>query len=165
MIEGVLCSEEDMKIAYLADHRYAIPEMAAWFYREWAYLYPDKTIDDVRRAIEERANRDAIPIALVAFEGTALVGTICLKTHDMDTRLDLSPWLAGLFVTESRRRQGIGTALVKAIEQKADALGIRKLYLYTPSAASFYVRMAWQDRETTEYHGAKVTIMEKEMAF
>jgi GNAT superfamily N-acetyltransferase len=152
-----------MRIAYLADHEEVIPILAEWFYREWSYLYPGKTIDDVRNAIRERTNRDAIPVALVAFEGTTLVGTVCLKTHDMDSRPDLSPWLAGLYVAESWRGQGMGTALVKAIEQKAKALGIRKLYLYTPSAESFYLRMAWWTKETTEYHGARVTIMEKEM--
>jgi len=81
----------------------------------------------------------------------------------MDTRLDLSPWLAGLYVAGPWRGRGIGTALVKAVEQKAIGLGIRKLYLYTPSAEVFYLRMAWLTREATDYLGAKVTIMEKEM--
>jgi GNAT superfamily N-acetyltransferase len=152
-----------MKITYLADHKEVIPRLADWFYQEWFYLYPNKTINDVRNAIGERINRDSIPVALVAFKGTALVGTVCLKTYDMDTRLDLSPWLAGLYVPESWRRQGIGTALVEAIEEKAKILGILKLYLYTPSAESFFLRMAWRPKETTKYHGAVVTIMEKEI--
>ena len=153
-----------MRIAYLADYKEVIPKLAEWFYQEWFNLYPGKTIDDVKTAIGERTNRDAIPVALVALEGAELVGTVCLKTHDMDTRLDLSPWLAGLYVAQPWRRQGIGTALVKAIEQKAKALGIRRLYLYTPSAEFFYVKMAWRAKETTNYHGVEVTIMEKEMA-
>ena len=153
-----------MNITYLADHQEVIPELATWFYREWSHLYTGKTISDVRDAIRERTHRDAIPVALVAFEGAAPVGTVCLKTHDMDTRLDLSPWLAGLYVVDTWRGQGIGTALVRAIEQKAHALGIDKLYLYTPSAQSFYSRLAWRAYGTTEYQGAKVTIMEKEIA-
>ncbi len=152
-----------MRTAYLADHKEVIPKLAEWFHQEWSYLYPKRTIGEVRTAIEERTNKDCIPVALVAFEETELVGTVCLKTHDMDNRLDLSPWLAGLYVAASWRGKGMGTALVKAIEQKAKALGIRKLYLYTPSAVSFYTRMSWRVLEATEYHGAGVTIMEKEM--
>jgi GNAT superfamily N-acetyltransferase len=155
--------EKDIKIAYLADHEEAIGELTQWFYGEWSYLYPDKTMDDVRNAIAERTNRDRVPMALVAFEGAVLAGTVCLKTHDMDTRLDLAPWLAGLYVAGPWRGRGVGTALVKAVEQKAIALGIRKLHLYTPSAEVFYLRLAWLTREATEYRGAKVTIMEKEM--
>ena len=152
-----------MEIAYLADHEGAIGEIARWFYGEWSYLYPEKTMDDVKNGVAERTNRDRVPMALVAFEGAILAGTVCLKTHDMDTRLDLSPWLAGLYVAGPRRGRGIGTALVKAVEQEATALGIRKLYLYTPSAEVFYLKMGWLTREATEYHGTKVTIMEKEM--
>jgi GNAT superfamily N-acetyltransferase len=155
--------EKDIEIAYLADHEEAVGELAQWFHGEWSYLYPDKTMDDVKNGIAERTNRDCVPMALVALEGAILAGTVCLKTHDMDTRLDLSPWLAGLYVAGPWRGRGIGTALVKAVEQKAIALGIRRLYLYTPSAEVFYLRMAWRTREATEYHGTKVTIMEKEM--
>ncbi len=152
-----------MNIDCLADHKEVIPELAAWFFREWSPLYADKTIDDVRNAIAERTNRNTIPVALVAFEGATLVGTVCLKAHDMDTRPDLSPWLAGLYIAEPYRGRGRGTALVKAIEQKARELRVSKLYLYTPSAQSFYLRMAWCVAESTEYHGTKVTVMEKEM--
>ena len=157
------CGERDIEIAYLADHEEAIGELAQWFYGEWSYLYPDKALDDVKNAIAERTNRDRVPMALVAFEGAVLAGTVCLKTHDMDTRLDLSPWLAGLYVAGPFRGRGIGTTLVKAVEQKAIGLGIRKLYLYTPSAEVFYLRLAWLTLEVTEYLGTKVTIMDKEM--
>jgi hypothetical protein len=95
--------EKNMRMAYLADHKEVIPELAKWFHQEWYYLYPNKTIDDIKTAIEERANKDSIPVALVAFEKTELVGTVCLKTHDMDNRLDLSPWLAGLYMAASWR--------------------------------------------------------------
>jgi N-acetylglutamate synthase-like GNAT family acetyltransferase len=57
------------------------------------------------------------------------LGTVSLKIHDMDTRLDLTPWLSGLYIAESRREQGIGTTLVNVIERKAKELSARKLYL------------------------------------
>jgi N-acetylglutamate synthase-like GNAT family acetyltransferase len=79
----------------------------------------------------------------------------------MDTRLDLTPWLAGLYVSASRRRQGIGAALVSAIEKEAHGLGVERLYLYTPKSAAFYSRLGWQIKERTEYHGYPVTLMQK----
>jgi N-acetylglutamate synthase-like GNAT family acetyltransferase len=88
---------------------------------------------------------------------------VCLKVHDMDTRLDLTPWLAGLYVKAPRRRQGIGITLVSAIEKKAHELGIERLYLYTPESEVFYSRLGWQIKERTEYHGYSVTLMQKEI--
>lgn len=153
-----------MDIEYLADHKDVIPILARWFYEEWAYLHPDRTLEDVERLIAERANKTRIPVALAAFDGDELLGTVCLKTHDMETRLDLTPWLAGLYVAKPWRRKGVGTALVKAIERKARELAVRRLYLYTPESEGFYSRLGWQGKEKTEYHGYQVTIMEKEIA-
>ncbi len=150
-----------MEIAYLADHKEVIPTLAQWFYEEWAYLHPDRTLEDVERLISERTNKNKIPVALVAFNGKELLGTVCLKTHDMETRLDLTPWLAGLYVAKPWRRKGIGTALVKAIEKKANELTVKNLYLYTPESEGFYSRLGWRVKERVEYHACPVTIMEK----
>ncbi len=154
-----------MDIAYLADYKDVISTLARWFYEEWAYLHPERTLVDVERLIAERTNRTKVPVALVAMKGNELLGTVCLKTHDMETRLDLTPWLAGLYVAKPWRRRGIGTALVKAIEKKAHELAVGKLYLYTPESQDFYSRLGWHVREQTEYHGCTVTVMEKEIVF
>lgn len=154
-----------MDIEYLANHKAVIPTLARWFYDEWAYLHPDRTYAEVERLIGERAQKDQIPLALVAFEGEELLGTVCLKVHDMDTRLDLTPWLAGLYVAARRRREGIGAALVSAIEREAFNLGVNTLYLYTPESEAFYAKRGWQVKERTEYHNCAVTLMEKEIVF
>lgn len=152
-----------MKIEYLADHKEVIPTLAQWSFEEWAYLHPGRTIEDVERLIAERANKTKIPIALVAFENKELLGTICIKMHDMETRLDLTPWLAGLYVAKPWRRRGVGSALVKAIEIKALEFAIEKLYLYTPESENFYSRLGWRVKEKIGYHSYPVTIMEKEI--
>ena len=77
------------------------------------------------------------------------------------TRLDLSPWLAGLYVAPSQRKKGIGSTLVSNIEKKAYELGVKNLYLYTPKSEIFYARLGWHIHEKTEYHGHPVTIMNK----
>ncbi len=81
----------------------------------------------------------------------------------MDTRLDLSPWLAGLYVSAPRRRQGIGATLVSAIEKKAHELGVKKLYLHTPESEVFYLKLGWQVKERPLYHGYPVSLMQKKI--
>lgn len=154
-----------MDITYLADHKEVIPTLAQWFYQEWGCLHPARTLQDVERLIGERTNTTKIPLALVAFEGGELLGTVCLKAHDMDTRLDLTPWLAGLYVAAPLRRRGVGAELVSAIEKKSHELQIEKLFLYTPESEGFYSRLGWHVNERTEYHGYPVTIMEKKIVF
>jgi GNAT superfamily N-acetyltransferase len=152
-----------MDITYLANHKEVIPLLSRLFFEEWAYLHPERTLNDFENLILERTNKNRIPVALVAFEGAELLGTVCLKIHDMDTRPDLTPWLAGLYVVAPRRRQGVGAALVAAIEKKAGDLGVKKLYLYTPESEGFYAKLGWKVKERPEYHGYAVTIMEKDI--
>ena len=152
-----------MNIAHLADHKEVIPLLAQWFYNEWAYLNPGRTLADVEQLIGERTNIDKIPMALVAFDNHEPLGTVCLKVHDMDTRLDLSPWLAGLYVAAPRRHQGIGATLVAAIENKAIELGLDKLYLHTPESETFYSKLGWQVKDRPQYHGYPVSLMQKRL--
>ena len=150
-----------MEIGYLADHLDAIPLLAEHCHREWSYLVPGRTLQDVAESMHERAVRNRMPLALVAYDGTEILGTVYLTLHDMDTRTDLNPWLAGLYVIQARRNQGVGSRLVTALEDKARELKLAKLYLYTPSAQVFYAKLGWEIREEADYHGYLVTIMEK----
>lgn len=82
----------------------------------------------------------------------------------METRVNLKPWLTSLYVAEQQRRQGIDTKLVAAIEQKAVALGINTLYLFTTDAAiieHIYAKLNWKVREKTRYHSYPAIILEK----
>ena len=81
--------------------------------------------------------RGQIPLTVVAMAEGKLCGSASLIEHDMDNRLELCPWLAGVFVTPKRRRQGIGAALLRRIVDEAIALHIPKLYLYTVNSISF----------------------------
>jgi N-acetylglutamate synthase-like GNAT family acetyltransferase len=155
-----------MDIQYLGDHQEAIPVLAARIYHEWSYLYPGATLQDFVGLLQERVNKKSLPLTLVVLEAGEPIGTASLKAFDMETRSDLTPWLTSLHVAEQWRRRGIGTSLVKAIEQKAVELGIRKLFLFTTDAAivdQFYSRMGWTVKEKTVYHSHPVIIMEKDL--
>jgi N-acetylglutamate synthase-like GNAT family acetyltransferase len=82
-----------------------------------------------------------------------------LVAHDMDTRMDLSPWLAGVFVAPEYRRHGMGAELVQRVIGDAAALGVQRLYLYTPGTEHFYSRLGWSLVERTSYRGADVAVM------
>ena len=77
----------------------------------------------------------------------------------MDDRPELSPWLAGVFVSPACRQQGIGTALVRRIMDEARTQHVLKLYLYTVDRTAFYANLGWSLLERAAYRGKEVSIM------
>ncbi len=132
-----------LQIDYLADHQHFIPTLSEWHHREWAYLQPGISVEGRIVRLRASCGHREIPTVVVSFANGTLVGLTMLIEHDMDTRLKLSPWLAGVFVAPDNRCNGIGTALVRRIVEEATALGVRRLYLYTPSKEQFYSRLGW----------------------
>ena len=101
-----------MDIQYLADQREVVPILADWIYDEWSYLYPEMTRQGIISFLQERGNKEKLPLALVAFEAGEPVGTVSLKMFDMETRRDLPYWLTSLYVVKPWRRIGIGSSLL-----------------------------------------------------
>jgi GNAT superfamily N-acetyltransferase len=150
-----------MRIEYLADHEELIPELARLHFAEWGHLRPEETLEGRTRRLRDYCGRGGIPTVLVALAGPALCGSAMLIAHDMDTREDLTPWLAGVYVLPAHRHRGYGSALVAAVVHEAAAIGVERLYLYTPDAAKFYARLGWSSLGDAEYRGQHVVIMSK----
>jgi predicted N-acetyltransferase YhbS len=152
-----------MEIAYLADHPLLIPVLAGWFQDEWGYMSPGSSVSDVEDSLRQHLHRDELPLALVALNGAAVIGSASLRPFDMKTRKNLSNWLSSVYVPLEQRGRGIGSKLVRAVEAEASRLGIVTLHLYTPDKESFYARLGWSRIETTEYGQEQVVIMQKRL--
>lgn len=153
-----------MEIGYLADHQEFIQTLARWHHQEWAYLRPGESLEARTARLRASCGHCQIPTVVIAFDGDALMGSAMLIAHDMDTRMELSPWLAGVFVAPERRRKGIGAELVQRVIDDATVLGLRRLFLYTPGAEQFYSRRGWLLVEHTRYRDTDVAVMSYECA-
>ncbi len=153
----------DVVIRELADFPQWIPTISTWFHGEWRELLGMRSAEEIERGLAKWLVRDAIPTALVAVAGKEVVGTVALKTREIEHREQFgeAPWLAGLYVVPAHRKSGVGMQLLRAAEKKALAMGIHKLYLYTPCAQRFYQTLGWQAREDLILHATTVTVMEK----
>jgi predicted N-acetyltransferase YhbS len=105
-------------------------------------------------------NADRVPIAFVALDDADIVGTASLIFDDLDGD-PRNPWLASVFVPAERRRRGIASALVGAVEAAARRLGYPRLYLFTTSAASLYAGLGWRALEQRDYRGEHIQVMDK----
>lgn len=148
-----------MKIEYLADHPDFVPLLARWQHREWACLHPGETLQDRIGQLENQLGHREIPTTIVAIEDGKALGSASLVVKDLETRSDLAPWLAGVYVGEQHRRRGIGTALVKQIMLEAKALETPTLYLFTADKEKLYARLGWKTFERQIYHEQHIVIM------
>ena len=153
-----------MQIELLADRPEFIPTLAEWHFREWAYLRPGDSVANRIRLLHERCGRRELPITFVASSGAQLLGSAMLMHHEMDSRPQYTPWLAGVFVSPAERQRGIGSALTQHVVSEAAARGFSTLYLFTPTAEAFFSRLGWSIVERTRYRDADVTIMSREVA-
>ncbi len=153
-----------MRIEYLIDYQRFLPALACLHFKEWSYLNPRETLEERTQRLAGLCGRCEIPTAFVAIVDQDLVGSALLVTHDMKTRKEFSPWLAGVYVKPAHRQTGVASRLIARVEAKAAALNTKRLYLYTPSEEAYYARRGWQPLERTEYNGTQVTIMDKAIA-
>ncbi len=148
-----------VRIESIADHFDLVETIAAWHWAEWGHVDPTGSLESWTDGLRSRTNRDRIPTTYVALGDDQLLGSVTLVAHDMDTRRDLSPWLAGLYVVPAHRGMGVGSALVRHAVALAGAMGVERLYLYTGPAHGFYERLGWQTIAHESYEGASVVIM------
>ena len=148
-----------MRILDLKQAPHFLPTLAQWHQAQWSYLNPGENLRHRIARMQEYLDEFFIPTMYVAIDDT-LAGSAAIVAQDMDTRPELGPWLASVYVTPEHRHKGIASALIKHVQQQANQRGIPELFLFTPDAqVGFYLQRGWQLVETTDYRSSRVTIM------
>ena len=151
-----------IKIDYLANHPEFLAEVSYWLYSTWGYNNADcSSLEVARKYLESASNYRKLPLALIAMKGPQVIGTVTLKLHEMDNRLDLLHWMGFLFVEKTARGRGVAAALIDDVISKAASLEIDTIYLYTRDQESLYEHLGWRVVERTNYHGGPVVLMKK----
>ncbi|GAF65714.1 putative acetyltransferase [Bacillus sp. TS-2] len=105
--------------------------------------------------------RDHIPSFYVVMENSEIIGTFALIRNDINSRQDLFPWLACLYVKEEQRGRAIGSQMLDYALQEGAKLHLEKLYL-TSELEDYYERYGW-DHNGFAYGptGKKIKVYEK----
>ena len=148
-----------MTIEHLADHPEALPILAEWQHAEWGHIRPGDTVEKRAERLRAYSNRDRIPLTVVAMENHEVLGSASLIEHDLDTRPELSPWLASVYVGVPFRHRGIASELVQRIVEEAAKLEVSLLYLYTAHSERLYASLGWRLMERTSYRDQSIVIM------
>ncbi len=153
-------------VEYLASHLNLAPTLAAWHFEEWGrsgsggYRAGD-SFEQRLHLLRQAANRRMIPAVFVAVQDDKLMGSATLAPSDMDTRMDLSPWLTDVFVAPEFRRRGIASMLVRRVVREAADLGIRSMYLFTTGIEreALYAGLGWKVIDRPSYRGRVRVLM------
>src|SRR3954447_26954623 len=130
--------------------------------RIWRAWWKDggHPLEYITGRLRENLNPEPVPIALVAHDGAAFLGTSSVILSDLEERPHYTPWVAAVWVEPQHRSRGIGAALVARAAQHCFASGVNRVYLCTrPARAGFYQRLGWHPVERcVGKHGLTVFI-------
>jgi len=149
------------RYVYLADRVDLIPTLAGWFYEEWRHNSTDLTPAIIEGKLNQRLNRDRVPLVLVTLRDDSPIASASLKIQEMETHPQYLHWLGSVYVLPKYRGIGIGSKLVQYSINEAKRLAVHDLYLYTRSHENFYTRLGWKAVERPLYHGRRVVIMKQ----
>jgi predicted N-acetyltransferase YhbS len=138
-----------VKIDYLADHPEWI-HLIAFLHQLEMRKPSERNFDWSIQQFSHRANRESLPMALVAVEDTIPVGSVTLLEHQLHTHSNLTPWVASLFVLEQYRGVGVGDRLMREAELLAASMGHKSIYLFTHTAQLYYENRGWKIIDAVE---------------
>lgn len=143
----------ELRLAYLADHSQHQAELRRWFETEWADYYGPQGPGDAAADLAAFAQRERLPLGLIALHGNELCGIAALKGESIASRRQFTPWAAAGLVRADLRGQGIGAQLIAGLVLEARRLGYARLYCATATAHTLLRRGGWQWRETLDHDG------------
>ena len=114
--------------------------------RIWRAWWKDSghPLEYITGRLGENLAAGPIPIALVAHDGAAFLGTSSVIASELEERPDYTPWVAAVWVEPQVRSRGIGAALVERAAREGFASGAQRLYLCArPARTEFYRRLGW----------------------
>lgn len=141
--------------------------------RIWAafWRHKDVPLADIRAGIARHMEAPhtagrGMPFTLVAERAGDgdVCGTVSVIASDEPARLDLTPWIAALWVDEDARGRGVARALLQDAAGRCRALGVETLFLTArPALRGFYERLGWRAIDD-DIGPAKLIVFEKAVA-
>jgi len=145
--------------SYLGEQPQHIETIARWHQAQWQHISPQHSVESRIRLYASYTSSPEVPFCLLATQQGQPVGSASIVECDMETRAELSPWLASVYVHPAFRQQGIATQLIRRCIDLAAQSDAERLYLFTPDQAAFYQKRGWQPLQHCRYHNEPVDIL------
>lgn len=143
-------------IAVLAETPH-LATVAGWLHGEWWHAAGWSLAATAE--FLESASGPSAPITWVATLDGQPAATATLDTDDLASRMDLSPWLASVFVAPGFRGRGLGRALAAHAIATARRLGHAELWLHTFTAEPYWRGFGFVPSGEERWAGGPTTLM------
>ncbi len=134
------------------------PVVAGWLWQEF-WRRDGHSYAETLQAVIKSATSYPLPKTFILLAEGSPVGTASLAEHDLDSRRDLSPWLAGVFVDPASRGKGYSKPLIEAVVQECRRFAHPVIWLYTQTAESLYAKLGWSTVERFEHRNRPYALM------
>lgn len=154
-----------MRIDPLADHPYLIAKIAKLLHEEWGAFPPWASLTVIEARLLAGAQLRHAPFTLVALSAmNEFFGTASVKLFELAGHQDKEHWIGEVFIPDTLRGRGIGSALINECITRSIDRGIQAIYLYTPDQQKLYERYGWHEVELSMVDGEAVSIMVRSAA-
>lgn len=122
----------NIDIVPLHECKDAVEICAAWAFAEWGCYNSEMSLKSAVEYYQSTAVNDGLPFGWVAKIDGCVVGTITLKETEHPDRLDIGPWIGGVFVHPKYRGLGVAKKMCEFVEHAAHAdFGFHECILQT----------------------------------
>ena len=151
-----------LSLVTIADRPDLAEPVARWLWDTWG-REKGKPFERTLSGVASRTARVGLEQCFVALEDGVPAATASLVAEDADSRPDLSPWLASVFVAPGARGRGLARLVVTAVESAARTGGFTTLWLFTARAGGLYAGLGWRDAGTVLDHGNPYPLMRRDL--
>jgi len=130
---------------------------------EWRHLYREWNEHTALEEFRRQKTDGALPATLILRRDGRLIGSVSVVRDDCESRTDLNPWLASLYVMPGERACGNGSILVAAALELARRNNVGHLHVFTEAAEKIFLRHGFVPLADAVTNGRAIKILRREI--